>query len=240
MRPLTLLLLMACSAPTVEDSQPSGEVPDGGVIQLTTRDDVQLVADFYPVETGAPAVVLLHMTPACCDRTDWPSTFIGSLTARGYAVLVPDRRGAGESGGVGDDAHLGEKGRYDVEAAMAHAAQYYGPIALIGASNGTTSMVDYAVWAPGEGLVEPAVLGFMTGGNYTENQTEVGGWLAPTPSFFTYSTDERAWSVDQQSHDSGNWTFLEYPSGDHGTRMFDAAPQVGADILTALAGPLGD
>lgn len=53
---------------------------------------------------------------------------------------------------------------------------------------------------------------------------------------FTYSTAERAWSEDQRPLDPGTWVFQEYAEGDHGTRMFDAAPEV-ADDLLAFYGP---
>ncbi|MCO4748341.1 MAG: alpha/beta fold hydrolase [Proteobacteria bacterium] len=227
---LATVWLVACSGGT----PPVEEVPTGGVVTLTTRDGVQLEADLYAAEAGAPAVVLLHMTPACCDRTDWPASFIDRLGEQGWAVLVPDRRGSGASGGVGEEAYLGDLGRNDVEAAVAKLAEDYGPIAVIGASNGTTSMIDYASWAPGEGLVEPAILGFMTGGTYTENQTAMGDWLTSTPAFFTFSTDERDWSITQQERKSAAWTFFEYPTGDHGTRMFTAAPTVTLDMVEQL------
>lgn len=232
MRPLPLLCLLACAAPEPEDT--AADPPEGGIVGLTTRDGVTLVADVYAAERGAPAVVLLHMTPLCCDRTDWPATFIALLQESGWAVIAPDRRGAGDSGGIAEEAYIGESGRYDVEAAVLHMAEDYGPIAIIGASNGTTSMLDYAAWAPGEGLPEPVALGFMTGGAYTENQTAMGPWLGSTPCAFTYSTEERAWSEAQRAHDTGSWAFHEYADGDHGTRMFAAEPGVGAVLRDHL------
>ena len=47
---------------------------------------------------------------------------------------------------------------------------------------------------------------------------------------------EAAWSIDQMTLDPGSWLFLEYSGGDHGTRMFDAAPDVGDEIVAFLAG----
>jgi hypothetical protein len=70
----------------------------------------------------------------------------------------------------------------------------------------------------------------MTGGTYTETNTSMTE-VPTVPAVFTFSTEERAWSVDQQPLDPGTWSFLEYPDGDHGTRMFDAAPEVSDDLV---------
>ncbi|MCB9745806.1 MAG: hypothetical protein H6740_24740 [Alphaproteobacteria bacterium] len=240
---LLLLLTLGCTNKPADDSaEDSGTwfPPDGGVITLTTRDGVELVADYLPAEAeGAPAVVLLHMIPPNWDRTTWPEDFRQALYAQGWSVLVVDRRGAGDSGGEAVDAYVGEKGRYDVEAcALELAEDGAGPLAIIGASNGTTSMLDYAVWAAGEGLPEPVALGFMTGGTYTEAQTRMSE-LGEVPAVFTYSTDERAWSIAQQAHAAaGGWAFLEYADGAHGTHMFTAAPGVKDDLVSWLSGIL--
>jgi pimeloyl-ACP methyl ester carboxylesterase len=212
--------------------------PGGGQISLETSDGVTLEADYYPVEAeGAPGVVLLHMIPPGNDRTNWPVPFVRSLNEAGYAVIALDRRGAGGSEGVATEAYTGPNGKLDVDAAVAKLeADGYGDLALIGASNGTTSMIDYTVWAAGEGRPVPAALGFMTGGTYTEAQTEMSA-LPPVPAVFTFSTAERDWSEAQRPLDPGgatSWTFHEYPDGDHGTRMFEAAPAVADDLVAFL------
>jgi pimeloyl-ACP methyl ester carboxylesterase len=234
------LFAIACTASDPVDSEPDGP-PPGGVetVQLETRDGVTLIADVVEGEPGAPAVVLLHMTPTGgWNRTDWPNDFLTALNDRGWWVLALDRRGAGESGGVPEDAFEGEAGRYDVEAAVLDlAGRGVGDLAVIGASNGTTSALDYATWAGGEGLPEPVALGFMTGGTYTENQTDMEAFAAfGAPAVFTFSTAERAWSVDQQALDPGSWSFLEYPDGAHGTQMFAAVPEVVDDVSSFLEG----
>ncbi len=213
--------------------------PSPGAIALRTRDGVTLAADYYPASSpGRPAVLLLHMIPPSNDRTNWPADFIEALRSRDWSVLAVDRRGAGDSGGDPEDAYTGESGRYDVEACTKRlAGDGASSLAIIGASNGTTSMIDYAAWAPGEGLMAPAALGYMTGGTYTENQTPVES-VPAVPAIFTYSSAEAAWSVEQQPLDPGTWSFREYPRGDHGTRMFQAAPEVGADLLGFLEGAI--
>jgi hypothetical protein len=147
-------------------------------------------------------------------------------------VLVVDRRGAGGSEGEPVDAYEGPKGRNDVEACVVRLTEDgYGPISLIGASNGTTSMVDYAIWAPSQALPAPVALGFMTGGTYTENNNPMAD-LPQLPAVFTFSTAERDWSEAQRPLDPGSWIFHEYADGDHGTRMFTADPTVTDDLVT--------
>jgi pimeloyl-ACP methyl ester carboxylesterase len=234
-------LVASCAAePPMTTPTPEPEsfvAPEAGVITVVARDGTVLEADYYPQAEPAPGLVLLHMIPPNFDRTSWPSTFIDAMFDAGFSVLVVDRRGAGGSEGVAVDAYVGPKGRTDVEACVLRLTDDgYGPIGIIGASNGTTSMVDYAVWAPSQGLPEPVGLGFMTGGAYTETNNAMAD-LPPIPAVYTYSTEERDWSVAQQPLDPGTWSFLEYADGDHGTLMFDADPTV-TDDLVEFFGPL--
>lgn len=252
---LVLVHLIACSCNGGSESDAHTDGVDTEVVEtdtevdpppveevtLATRDGVNLVADVYPAwETGRPALVLLHMVPPTYDRTTWPVEFVERLQARNWTVLVLDRRGAGESEGLATEAYTGEKGRYDVEAAVAHlVGREVGDVAILGASNGTTSMIDYAVWAPTELLREPVGLGFMTGGGYTENQTAMEA-VPRVPAVFTFSTVERAWSVEQQESSPSTWVFHEYAEGDHGTKMFTAAPAVADDLVAFYAGLFGE
>ncbi|MFT5680213.1 MAG: pimeloyl-ACP methyl ester carboxylesterase [Myxococcota bacterium] len=243
MRLLALALIIGCDDKETTDDTDTTDttadwiLPDGGTVTLTTRDGVDLVGDYYPADVaGSPGVVLLHMIPPSWDRTSWPDDFISALSGAGYSVLAIDRRGAGDSGGNAEDAYEGEWGRYDVEAAASLlAADGYSSLAVIGASNGTTSAIDYAIWAGGEGLPVPAVIGLMTGGGYTEAQTDMSNFAALSiPTILTYSTDEREWSVEQEPLNPGSWSFMEYAAGAHGTQMFNAAPEVSDDLLAYL------
>lgn len=232
-----LVALVACSGADPDTDTP---LPPGvETVTLTTRDGVDLVGDVHPAAAAGPGVVLLHMNPAGgFDRADWPQSFVDRLTGAGHHVLALDRRGAGDSGGVAEDAFEGPAGKYDVEAAVLElASRGASPIALVGASNGSTSALDYVVWAPSEGLPEVAAIAFMTGGGYTENQNPMST-LGDVPAVFTYSTAERAWSVAQQPLDPGTWEFREYPEGDHGTRMFAAAPEVEEHLESFLSAAL--
>lgn len=234
-----MIVLLAACTPTPEATPTATPTPEPSgareTLTLPTRDGVDLVGDLYPGDAGAAGIVLLHMTPAGpWNRQDWPATFIDALRGHGWWVVALDRRGAGDSQGVAQDAFTGPAGRYDVEAAVKLLEERgAGAPALIGASNGTTSALDYTLWAESEGLPEPVALGFMTGGTYTENQNELPA--LDLPVVFTYSTAERAWSVDQQAGAPASWSFLEYPDGDHGTLMFEAKPEVAADLESFLA-----
>jgi pimeloyl-ACP methyl ester carboxylesterase len=214
------------------------EAPARQTETLTTRDGVELVADLYaPAEAAeAPAgVVLLHMIPPHWDRSSWPASFIGELQAKGWAVCVPDRRGAGDSKGIAREAYEGDTGRYDVEACVKRLQQDgLGKLAVIGASNGTTTALDYTAWAKTEEeLPVPAALGFMTGGGYTENQTKLSE-AKGIPAVFTFSTAEAKWSTASKGADP-QWVHREYAGGDHGTKMFEAKPEVAQHLIAFLA-----
>lgn len=241
---MLLLLALACTSDTETPDDDSSlsespwEQPAGGVITVDTRDGVTLEADYLPSATqGAPAIVLLHMIPPSNTRADWPQAFQQALADQGWTVVAVDRRGAGGSGGNAVDAYQGEAGKYDVEAVVNKLlADSYDEIAIIGASNGTTSMVDYAVWAEGEGLPVPLGLVYMSGGSYTESQNQMEA--APkVPMAFLYPPSEADWPEAQQDLDPGSWVWHRYPSGAHGTRLFTTpeAAQVETDLLAFAA-----
>lgn len=67
-------------------------------VQIESPDGQVLLADYYaPTSGGAPAVLLIHQLYT--DGTSW-SDFVPHLQANGYAVLVPDLRGYGRTGGA--------------------------------------------------------------------------------------------------------------------------------------------
>lgn len=239
---LLSLLLSACASPEAgDDSGTNGgrttgwQPPGAGVVTLTTRDGVDLEADYTPASAqGRPGVVLLHMIPPNNDRTNWPDDFIAALTAMDWAVLNLDRRGAGGSEGSPTDAYEGEAGRYDVEAAFSRlAADGYGAVGVMGASNGTTSMIDHAAWAAAEGLPRPVVLAFLTGGTYTENQTSMD-LVVDLPAVFAVQSSENAWTEEQRDRDPGTWSFHEYLGAGHGTQMLDS--DYGEELTEVLRG----
>ena len=225
-----------------------GSVPTSGgcdaagqsVVQFQTDDGVTLSGDLHRTgKSGGPAVVLLHMIPPSNDRKNYPASFISALVDRGMTVLNVDRRGAGASGGVARDAYTGAKAALDGKAAIAflrgHACSFDAErLAVVGASNGTTTALDYAVTA----AKPPRALVFLTGGAYTENQTKLADQHAKldvVPILFVYSTAENAWSKGFVPSAPPQWVFKEYANGAHGTGMFAAEPRSVDDVASFLA-----
>lgn len=250
MRSLLLITLLACNrtTPNPSTTDPSTDdattdepftLPDAEVVTFDTTDGVTLEADWYPSgSAGSPAVLLLHMIPPSNDRTGWPSSFVDRLREQRWSVLVIDRRGAGGSGGVAREAYEGPNGKLDVSAAVTFLqGNELGELAIIGASNGTTSMLDYTVWAAEQDLPVPVAVGFMSGGSYTENQADMSDMPA-IPAVFTYPPSESGWPLEHTDLDPGTWQFLEYDGGSHGTRMFESKPRVRGDLVDFLAGVL--
>lgn len=244
---LPVALATACAGGTTDTAGDSGTpwvVPEGGVVELLTdegADSITLEADYYPVDAeGAPAVVLLHMTPdGPWNRTDWPTELIEAMNDAGYTVLNVDRRGAGGSEGVSGEAYIGPKGKFDVDAAVRRLVDDgYGDLALVGASNGTTSLLDYTNYAADEGLRGPVANLYLSPGTYTVNNSVFADTPHP-PSFFAYSDAEKAWPDEVAKPGApDDWVFEEYFNGNHGTNMFGAAE--GPALQEAMLGFLGE
>lgn len=219
-----------------------------GVVAFQTEDGETLAADFHPTRTpNGPAVVRVHMIPPGNDRTNYPADFRELLVSRGIAVLNIDRRGGGFSTGKAIDAYQGPKGKLDVKAALAFLATAPCPIdmarvGLIGASNGTTSVLDYTVYAATDPKsAAPAAMVFLTGGTYTENQSTVDANLAllsPLPLLFVYASDEATWSTQFEELGPNAWRFEKYTPGGHGTNMFAVQPTSAAMVADWLVGAL--
>lgn len=204
------------------------------VVHFDTDDGVTLEADVWTAgASGGPAVVLLHMIPPGNDRSNYPSDFIAALNERGLTVLNLDRRGAGGSEGDPKEAFRGTNGALDAKAAVDFLSTIQcrpdmARMAIVGASNGTTTALDYTVLAATAGLTAPAALVFLTGGSYTEHQNSIDDHselLAPLPILFEYASNESEWAVQWIGVKDANWVFDErdVKSG-HGTHMFKADP----------------
>ncbi|MCA9664242.1 MAG: hypothetical protein KC503_01605 [Myxococcales bacterium] len=215
------------------------------VVTFKTEDGVKLEGDFYPAgEKKKAAVVLLHMIPPKYNRQSYPQKFIDALTTRGMSVLNLDRRGAGKSGGDAKEAYRGKKGGLDAKAAFNFLAGHpchidTKRVVFVGASNGTTTALDFTVAAATDPTVEwPKALVFLTGGTYTENQNQISKHkelLDSIPILFVYSKAERTWSVAQQDNKSTVWQFKEYEGGAHGTKMFGAKPESIDEVAKFIA-----
>ncbi len=222
--------------------------PEAEPAALETDDGLTLAADFHTVAAAnAPAAILFHMhPPSGFTRQDWHPDFIEALLAEGMHVLNVDRRGAGGSEGDPADAP-GPDGWLDAKAAVdfviSHACAVDPTrIALVGASNGTTTALDFAIQAgASDDLADPAALVFFTGGDYTEGQNAIDdhrGLLDTIPIQFIYQPAESAWSLGFQDGAPDVWEFVEVEGG-HGTEIFGIDPTVVPTVVDFLAGHLG-
>jgi alpha-beta hydrolase superfamily lysophospholipase len=225
-----MILLVGCETPEFTDPEEIECGADEAVVTFGTRDGVDLVADYRPAdEPNKGAVVLFHMAPPDNDRSGWPEVLRRGLADIGISVLNVDRRGAGDSGGNAPDATRGIMARLDMEAATdfltagRRCAVDSTQVVLVGAGNGTTSVMDYTVAHEPE-LLHPSGLVWMSPGTYTESNNRVldnREILEPLPILWLYPTDEPY--SDQWIAGAGDdWEF--HADGEApGTRMFDGA-----------------
>ena len=110
---LTLLLscrLFAATPPAAEDAKtpPKPAVPARPAepqalkieeVTIPTGDNVQISATYYHGARGEESIplLLLHGFGAKHNRTDYTKEFAPLLQSKGFAVIVPDLRGHGES-----------------------------------------------------------------------------------------------------------------------------------------------
>lgn len=216
-------------------------LPESQVVQFTTDDALMLEADYYPVAAGSPAAVLLHMIPPGNTRANYPVSFREALYCRGITVLNVDRRGAGGSEGDPVDAYEGPNGVLDAKGAFEWLlAQELAPdatrMAVVGASNGTTTLLDFTVFAAEARTVEdPAGVVLLSGGTYTTNQNEVSESVIGPNALFVYPAAEAAWNETIAASAPATWRFEEVDPGGHGTALFSAAPETEALVADYLA-----
>jgi alpha-beta hydrolase superfamily lysophospholipase len=198
------------------------------------------------------------MIPPGNNRSNYSAEFIGALTDRGFDVVNVDRRGAGGSLGVARQAYEGSDGWLDAQAGYEElVAQGCGAggadpdrVVIVGASNGTTTALDWTVRRSQVDGAGPAGVVLLTGGTYTENQHRISGVrgaIEQTPFLFVFSTAERRWSAAQaaaanpgEGEGEGEtatppWRFDELDPGGHGTRMFSVRPQAIGTVADWMA-----
>jgi pimeloyl-ACP methyl ester carboxylesterase len=202
-----------------DDQDDSWSPPAGGVIELETSDGLTLEADYYPASVADSLnVVLVHSIPPGNDRTGWPMGFIDLLGDNDWTVINPDRRGAGGSEGNPIDAYEGPNGKFDVEACVRKLRDdgFVGPIAVLGSSNGTTSMIDYAIHMQDDEMLRLAAMVFLSGGSYTNTQNPMED-VPALPALFSASGMETGWSETQAGLNDA-WSYVEGNAG-HGHGM---------------------
>lgn len=222
----------AAAAPAAAPAAPAANPLCSGeesVVKLKTSDGVNLEADYWAAsEPNKGAVVLVHMIPPNNNRKGYPGRFRSMLSKHGLSVINVDRRGAGNSEGEPKEAYKGPKGRLDVEAAVKFLLDGEkacpvdrSKLVFIGASNGTTSVLDYTVQREAS-LPEPAALIFMSPGGYTEGQNRISehrAALDKLPILWLHPSSE-PWSKTYMGGKPAGWLFIQRGE-QHGTRMFD-------------------
>ncbi len=237
------------SSDPVDASEPSDigiadagcALPAPSVVRFTTEDGLMLEADHYPVAAGSPAAVLLHMIPPSNTRANYPSSFIEALYCRGITVLNVDRRGAGGSEGEPVDAYEGPDGVLDAKGAVEWLlADALAPdetrIGVVGASNGTTTLLDFTVFAEMARTVEePRGVVLLSGGSYTTNQNELSETVLGPNALFVYPAGEAGWNETVAATAPASWRFEEIDPGAHGTMLFSVAPETETLVADYLA-----
>lgn len=96
-RAQSLDTLQASESDTLQASQSDESFPSGNVLLAGTL--------LIPSGPGPfPGVVLVHGSGTSDRSNPWTSAYAAALVERGIAVLHPDKRGSGESGGDWQDA----------------------------------------------------------------------------------------------------------------------------------------
>ena len=195
------------------------EAADGLLIQAT------LLA---PLTSGVdPGVILLHMLGD--DRTVWGEVGLAAdLVAAGYAVLLVDMRGHGETGGAQDwTLAADDLGRvWDAFAVRADETR----TAVVGASIGANMALRLGAERPdvvGVALLSP---GLEYRGVTTADQLVVYG---DRPLLLVASEDDpySADSVRALAEVASGATVHIFDAAGHGTNMFAAAPELSGLII---------
>ncbi len=106
MNPITVCLMLVLTfVPTgVSVSQPHERTSPDAVTRRSARieaGDITIAVDLLqaPAPDLLPGVVIIHGSGASDRRNAWAAGFARGLAERGVAVVLPDKRGSGESGG---------------------------------------------------------------------------------------------------------------------------------------------
>ena len=209
-------------------------------VSFQTKDGVKIVGDFYDAKFQK-SIILLHILPG--SREDF-SEFANLLFNSGYNVLNIDERGHGDS-----EAWASEMGSWqeftqadydkmicDVEAA----AQWLGnkipeiELALVGGSIGANiAMVFGAKYQPkvivalSPGIDYHGIKAEIASRNYRQNLLVT----ASRDDAYSFESSEKLFEISKASHKE----LIKYEDAGHGTRMFDAEPELKQRILDFLA-----
>ena len=219
-------------AETAVNEPTDAPVPVAGAAERMTieaADGLLLQATLLRPITSAPnpSVILLHMLGD--DRTVWGEVGLAAdLVAAGYAVLVVDLRGHGETGGAQDwTLAADDLGRvWDAFAVRADETR----TAVVGASIGANMALRLGAERPdvvGVALLSP---GLEYRGVTTADQLAVYG---DRPLLLVASEDDpySADSVRALAEVASGATVHIFDAAGHGTNMFAAAPELSGLII---------
>jgi pimeloyl-ACP methyl ester carboxylesterase len=186
-----------------------------------------------PLTSGAdPGVILLHMLGD--DRTVWGEVGLtADLVAAGYAVLVVDMRGHGQTGGTQDwPLAADDLGRvWDAFAALETVDE--ARTAVVGASIGANMALRLGADRSGVAAVALLSPGLDYRGVTTEEPLAAYG---DRPLLLVASEDDpySADSVRALAETAGGATVQMYDDAGHGTNMFAAETELSALIISWL------
>lgn len=209
-------------------------------VSFQTKDDVKIVGDFYDTKSKK-SVLLLHILPG--SRHDFDE-FAELLWRQGYNALNIDERGHGES-----EAWAGEMGSwqeftqadydrmiYDVETAADWLKNKIPDteLAVIGGSIGANLSLLYGAKAQPK-----AVVALSPGVDYQGIKTEIASRnyrqnlliVASRDDAYSFKSSERLFEISAAAKKE----FIQYESSGHGTRMFNAEPELKQRISDFLA-----
>lgn len=213
------------------------------IVNFQTRDGVKITGDFYDAKSGK-SVLLLHILPG--NRGDFDE-FAKFLWQNGYNVLNIDERGHGDS-----EAWAGEMGSwqeftpadydkmiYDVEAAAQWLKSKISgtELALIGGSIGANVAMIFGA------KHQPKIIVVLSPGvDYHGIKTEIASRnyrqnlliAASRDDAYSFESSERLFDISAAAKKE----FIKYEDAGHGTRMFDAEPELKQRILDFLANNL--
>ena len=209
-------------------------------ISFQTKDGVKIVGDFYDAKSQK-STILLHILPGSRNDLD---EFANLLFSNGYNVLNIDERGHGDS-----EAWAGETGSwqeftqadydkmiYDVDAAFEWLKNRIPgtELAIIGGSIGANLALLYGAKAQPK-----AIVALSPGVNYHDVKTEIASRnfrqnlliAASRDDVYSFESSERLFEISKAIHKE----FIKYEDAGHGTRMFEAEPELKQRILDFLA-----
>lgn len=215
-------------------------------MELTTKDNKRIAADYYQAEDPRGWVVYLHMMPA--TKESW-RPLASYLAKNGYAGIAIDFRGHGASDGgpegyqeFSDAEH--QASTKDLEAALTYlegAGAVPKRVALIGASIGANLALKWLA----EHKEYPCAVLLSAGLNYRGIKTEplARNLCRGQRVLFAASRDDTRAGGDNAAQnetiaaaipDEAGKELLSYETGGHGTMLTEAHPELAEKILNFI------